>query len=203
MNLVGQRLTIPGESNRVERRQRIHQRDQIGRTKRAADEVGQRLAAEVRRLHLTDVILVPEDDEDADVVLGGLGRRVLGRTNGQRQVIVRRRLTGGLDQFERFDLLVGAVLADLEVVLGQVAHRLAMVIDDADVHADQVGAGAERRARLLRCGVGRLRRRCRRLRRSCRRLRSGSGGRRRGLLGGRAGHRAREQERKETGPSSE
>ena len=49
-------------------------------------------------------------------------------------------------EFERLDLLVGAVLADVEVVLGQVAHRVAVVIDDADVDADQVGAGAKCRA---------------------------------------------------------
>ena len=65
--------------------------------------------------------------------------------------VVGRRLAVAPDELERVDRLRDAVLADVEVVLRQIGDRLALVIDDGDVHAHRwFGAGAEGRALLFR-----------------------------------------------------
>ena len=112
------------------------------------DELRQRLATFDRGGHLADVVLVPEDDEDANVVARRFRERMLRRSDRQGQVVGR--FAARLHQLEVFDRLGNAVLADLEVVLGQIRHKFAVTIDDADVDPHEVCAAFERRTLFLR-----------------------------------------------------
>ncbi len=81
VNLLGERSPIACEADRIERGQRIHERDEIGRTERLEHEPGQLLARAQRRHELPDVILVPENQEHPDVVARGFGSGVFPRAD--------------------------------------------------------------------------------------------------------------------------
>ena len=87
--------------------------------------------------------LVPENQEDADVVPRGFRRGVLGRADRKGEVVGR--LARRLDELQRRHLLRDAVLFDQEVFGLERRHRVAAVIEHGDVDANDVGAGAERR----------------------------------------------------------
>ncbi len=113
-DLFGEFATIAGEGDGIERGQGIHERDEIRRTERLEDKASELFARANRGHELTDVVLVPENQEHSDVVACGLRRRVIARSNGKRQIVGR--LTCRFEQLERGDWLLNAVLEDLEII---------------------------------------------------------------------------------------
>ena len=106
------------------------------------------------------VVVVEEDREQPDVVARRLHLLVVVVPDFARRFLDR---VGGaaveLDQLEGLDLLRLAVFGDLEVALLQVRDRVALVVGDDDVDADEIDAGAENRRRLAAgsgvvCGCG-------------------------------------------------
>ena len=148
---------IAGETQRAHRQKGIHQRDQIRRPERRGDEVRQRLAALDCVDEASDVVLIPENQKHPHVVARRLGGGVLGRANGERDVLAGGRAAVGRHELEGLNRLWNSVFFDREVFRRQRAHRLAVVVDDGDVHADEARFGPKR---------GRLRRLCGR-RRCC------------------------------------
>ena len=73
---------------------------------------------------------------------------------GPRRRRLRHRVD--LEQLERLDVLRLAVLPHLEIFWLEVGDRLALLVGDDDVHADEVDVGAERRLlRLIAAPAGR------------------------------------------------
>ena len=107
------------------------------------------------------MVVVEEDREQPDVVARRFHFLVVVGADFARRLLDR---VGGaaveLDQLEGLDLLRLAVLGDLEVALLQVRDRIAFLVGDDDVDADEVDPGAENRRWL-----GGIRRRLRRRRR--------------------------------------
>jgi hypothetical protein len=165
--LLGELAPVAREGDGVGRRELVHDRHQVRRPECELHEVAQRRARADRRRHLADVVLVPENDEDADVIAGRFRGGVILRPDRQRRVVVRRRARG-FDQLDRVDRLLDAVFANLEVVPRQIGNRLTLAVEHGHVHADLARAAAEhgrlpasRRGLLprrgLRCGRLRLR----------------------------------------------
>ena len=109
--------------------------------------------ARVARHHLADVVLVPENQEEPDVVLRGLGRRMRSRTDRQRDVVVLIGLSVVLDELERADFLGDAVFLQLEIARGQRRHGDALAIEHGHVDADKLGTGPENGLRRLRLSL--------------------------------------------------
>ena len=150
-DLLAQLAAIACQPERVDREQRVHQRDEVGRAERLRDERGQRAAPLDRFREPADVVLVPENHEHADLVPRRFGGGVLGRSDRQRGLVARGRAAVSRHQLERADRLRRAVFLDREIVGVERRQRLAVAIDDGDVDADQVRFRAERR-RLGRLG---------------------------------------------------
>ena len=111
--------------------------------------------ARVGAHHLADVVLVPEDQEQPDVVFRRLGGRVRSRPDRQRHLVVLVGLPGVLDELEGADFLRDAVFLQLEVAGGQRRDRHAFLIEHRHVDADKLGAGAENGLRRLRLSLTR------------------------------------------------
>ena len=141
---------VAREPNRVHRGQRIHQRHQVGRAERGRDETRQRFPPAQGALELIDAVLVPEDQENAHVVARRLGRRVIGRSNRQRQIVVRARAPRGFDELEGLNRLEDAIFFDVEVRGRQGGNRITVAIEDGHIDTDEVRSRAERRLALLR-----------------------------------------------------
>jgi hypothetical protein len=108
MDVFGQRPAIAGEADRIERRERIHEGDEIGRPERLEDELRQLLTSAERRHELADVMLVPEDQKHSHIVARRFRSGVFCRSDRQRQVVGR--LARGFDELEGRNRLRLAVL---------------------------------------------------------------------------------------------
>jgi hypothetical protein len=140
-DLLDHRLVVARVADRRERRQRIHDAEDVHRADVLADELGE-LALDGERRAAADVVVVVEDHEQPDVVAAELGLLVPGRADLPGQLTLER-VALDLDVAEALDLLELVVLVDLEVVLGQVLDGVALVVGDQRVDADEVDAGAE------------------------------------------------------------
>ena len=150
------RRMVVGEQQIADRRQRVHDRDQIVRPQLRLDELHDRIPdGHARRP--PDVIVIQQECINAHVVAPRLGLFVLPIPDDTRRGVARPRYAVDLDRAELLDRLHLAVFDHLEVVLGQVGDRRIIPVGDDDVHPDEVDAGLERRLRIRR---GRLRRGC-------------------------------------------
>ena len=152
-DLLGQVPPVAREADGLDRQQRIHDRDQIGRAERVEDDAREILARAKRADERADVVLVPENQEDAHVVTRRFRRRVSRVADLQRHVVVGRS-PGRFDQLEGRDLLRQAVVPHLEVGRRQRGDGIPAAIDDRDVDANEIRAGAEGwRPRRLGLGI--------------------------------------------------
>ena len=87
-DVLGELQPIARELDRVDRRERIHEADDVGRAERGADKLRQVGARAGGAHHLADVVLVPENQKQPDVVLRRLGGRVRSRPDRQRDIVV-------------------------------------------------------------------------------------------------------------------
>ncbi len=132
-----------------------HHRDQIVRTDQRIERLDQRCANPPRAvdIHVTDV---QEDHEHASARIGHHRHRLAHAVRLDTHVLRRGRMDHHV--LELFDLLRRVAFDDLEVVLLEIEHRVA-IVGRVRVHADVVGFCAE--GRRLRLGLwrrGRLRR---------------------------------------------
>ena len=141
---------IAGERQRVDRRERVHERDDVRRPERRPDELHQRRPRPYRARDLPDVVFVPEDQEDAHVVAAGFRRGMRLGPNRQGELVVRIRLAVGDHVLEALDLLGFAFVLELEVLGLQVRDRQALLVEDDDVDAHEIGAGSKHGALRLR-----------------------------------------------------
>ena len=105
------------------------------------------------------MVVVDEEHEQPHVVLGNLDLFVDAVAQLARRRLAGPRIAVDANQAELLDRLRLPVLEHFEVGLRQVGDRLALVVVDDDVDADEVDAGAEDRLRLLRVALRRGRRR--------------------------------------------
>ena len=123
VDLVGQLQSIACEFDRIERRQLVHDPDEVGRAEPGAHELGQYLAAPRRRDELADVIFVPEDQEQPHVVACRFGRGLTRGVDFERAIVGG--VAGDVHQDAGVDGLRYAVLGDDEVVFRQIGRRFA------------------------------------------------------------------------------
>ncbi len=93
------------------------------------------------------MIEIEVEDPDLRRGRGGSRRTVARRQN--RGWIVCRRLRPGTDEVHRRDVLRRSVLEQLEVLAREVGDEAAVLVEDANVHFDQLHARREGRRRLL------------------------------------------------------
>ena len=139
------RLVVVGKSQISHRRQRIHDRDQIVGTERA-NKCGQRIADQPRS-PLAYVVVSQQDGKDTYVVATGLALFSVAAQRRTRPRAVRWRAAVDADMSKEIDRLRPAVFDDLEILPGQVGDRIAFVVVDDDVNANDVDTGAECRLR--------------------------------------------------------
>ncbi len=152
-HLLAELVPIARELDRVDRRERIHEADDVGRTERRPHKLHEVGTGAVGARHLADVVLVPEDEEQPDVVLRRLGRRMRARPDRQRHIVVFVGLAVVLDELKGADFLGDAVLLELEVGSGQRRDRHALAVEHGHVDADELGASPEHRLGRLRLAV--------------------------------------------------
>ena len=146
---IGKLTAIAAEHDRIGRRQRIHDADQIRRTERGQEKTCELATHVERALELADVILVPEHQEQTHVVFRGFQRGVLPRSDRQRFVVIRRWRAVDFDQLERLDRLLDPVFLNLEVVFRQIGDRLAALVEHRRIDTNELGASSEDRRLLL------------------------------------------------------
>ena len=152
---------VPGHLHGVERRERIHDRDHVRRSKLGVDEVDQRLA-QARGVLEPNMVVIEEDGEQPDVLAGGFPLLVELAANRSCRFGAWLRCAGQTNQSEGVDRLRGVVFEHLEVIGLQVGHGVSIPVGDDDVDADDVDFGAEGRrlglflGRLLRLLLHRL-----------------------------------------------
>ena len=93
--------------------------------------------------NLPDVVFVPENQEDRTLSCAASAAacdldRIVSDT-----FVVGIRLAVVADVLEAADLLGDAFFLELEIARRQRRYRLALLVEDGDVDADEVGAGAE------------------------------------------------------------
>jgi hypothetical protein len=153
------RRCVARESDPVDRRQRIHDADNIIGTERL-DEARQRLAY-AQRVAEPHVVVVEEEDKEAHVVARDLDFFVDPVAKLARWRIPGTHVAVNSYQPELLDCLGFAVLEYFEIGFLQVGDWLALVIGNDDIDAYEVDTCAE--GRLLAGGIAA--RRCSALRR--------------------------------------
>jgi hypothetical protein len=114
VHVIGKGPAVPSELDCAQRRELIHDGDEIGRPEGVEHDARQRFATTIRGRERLDVVLVPEDQERAHVVARRFGGSVLLAADRQRPIVDR--LPVGRDELERGDGLDPAVLAHLEII---------------------------------------------------------------------------------------
>ncbi len=154
-------LAVVGELLRNGRRAGRHNPEHVAFVNQVAQHPLQEIAR-ARRLLEVEVQVVDEEEEHAS-------RRVVGRPARRQDDALlrgrrRRRLhvvdAPAVREHERHDVLLHAVLEDLELARLQIGHELVAVVADDDVGRDEVNADAEgrllgRRLRLAAAAVWR------------------------------------------------
>ena len=148
VHVIGELAAITREADRIERRERIHEGDEIGGAKRTEHEARELLPRPQGRNELSDVILVPEQQEDTHIVSRGFGGGVFPGSNGKREIVGR--LSVDFEELERGDGLRNSILLHFEVFGREVLDRLTVSIRDVHVDANEIGPGSEGGC----CGAG-------------------------------------------------
>ena len=148
LNGVDDALVIPGEVDVGDRRQRIHDRDEIERSHLVLNEFGQRLT-DGERAAKARVVVVQENDEHARVVTRGFPFLIVSVANLLRRWFTRLRVAVDFDEPKRFDLLRLVVLEDVEIRLLQIRGRLSLRVGHVRIHRHEVDARTEGQLRLV------------------------------------------------------
>src|SRR5262249_6851946 len=135
---------------------RIHHRQEILRPELRLDELYQRVL-DGHRADVARVIVVKKDREQPHVVARGFDFLVGQRPDRAQRLIACTLAAVGSDQLELLDLLELVVLEYLKVLVGEIADRLALLVGDDDVDADEVDACLEDGLIRLRLRWGLLR----------------------------------------------
>jgi hypothetical protein len=156
MHLREQLLTIARELHVRERRERLHDSDEIERTElfdKCLERPPQR-QHDLRRL--LDVVIVEENHEQTDVVACRLRAAVVEGSNLNRFFVVGRYLAGEANELHGLDRLREPVLLDLKVLALEIVDWLVVAAGHGHIDANELDFGAKRRLRrwglLLRAG---------------------------------------------------
>ncbi len=127
------------------RPERVHDAGHVGGLKLVFNELREHLARSHTVLE-PDVVIVEKDREQPHVVARGLGLLFDGVANFPRRIASHAGILGHVDQLERLDCLRFAVFGDLEVLLPEIVDRVALLVGDDHVHANEIDVGTERRS---------------------------------------------------------